>query len=126
MISLLLVNDYQKNRKNHMKTKSFQKHLEKRLNKKEIAAIEAHAELEIRILQSIQKVIADTMDDYMKKNKIGFNELVRQLAWSPAKVAKIKRGEANLTLANLAHLFAFLGKDSQAIFKNKKTTLFMK
>jgi hypothetical protein len=44
-----------------MKTKSFQKYLEKRLNENEIAEIETHAQHEIMILQSLQKVIADTI-----------------------------------------------------------------
>lgn len=35
-----------------MKTKSFQKYLEKRLDKDEIAEIEQQAELEIRMLKS--------------------------------------------------------------------------
>ena len=89
-----------------MKIKSFQKYLETRLNKKEIAEIEKQAKREVKILQSIQKLIADAIDDYMKKNQIGFNELVRRLDSSPTHVAKIQRGEANLTLSSLAHLFA--------------------
>jgi len=103
-----------------MKTKSFQKYLEKKLTKEEIADIETQAKLEVRILQSIQKIIADTMDNYMRQNKLGFNDLVRQLDWSPSKVAKIQRGEANLTLASLAHLFALLGKDPHEVFRAKK------
>jgi hypothetical protein len=103
-----------------MKTKSFQEYLEQRLDKAEIIEIEEQAELEIRILLSIQKAIADTMNEYMEKNKIGFNELVRKLDWSPTKIAKIQRGEANLTLASLAHLFALLGKEPQEVFRSKK------
>ena len=58
------------------------------------------------------------MNDYMKKNKIGFNELVRHLNSSPSHVAKIQRGEANLTLSSLAHLLALMGKDPKDVFKN--------
>lgn len=103
-----------------MKTKSFRKFIETRLSKKEIAEIESQARLEVSILQSMQKLITEAMDQYMKKNNLGFNDLVRQLDWSPAKVAKVKRGEANLTLASLAHLFALLGEDPAHIFKKKK------
>ena len=60
------------------------------------------------------------MEDYMEKNKVGFNELVRRLDSSPAHVSKIRRGEANLTLSSLAHLFATLGKEPQDVFKSKK------
>lgn len=103
-----------------MKTKSFQKYIEKRLSKDEIAAIERQIELEVKILHSIQKSISEAMDDYMKKNKVGFNELVRRLDSSPTHVAEIRRGEANLTVSSLAHIFALLGKDPQDIFKRKK------
>jgi transcriptional regulator with XRE-family HTH domain len=103
-----------------MKTKSFQKYLEQRLNKDEIAEIEEQAKLEIKILISIQQLISSAMEDYMEKNKIGFNELVRRLDSSPAHVAKIRRGEANLTLSSLAHLFAALGKEPQEVFKSRK------
>lgn len=44
-----------------MKTKSFQKYLESRLDKEEIAEIEAQAALEIKILKFIQKVVVDTL-----------------------------------------------------------------
>jgi transcriptional regulator with XRE-family HTH domain len=75
---------------------------------------------EIENLQFLQKSIADAVDDYVQKNKIGFNELVRRLNSSPAHVSKIQRGEANLTLSSIAHLFSLLGKEPQLIFKSKK------
>jgi len=103
-----------------MKTKNFQQYLEKRLNKKEITEIKKQAQLEIKILCSIQRIISETMNDYMKKNKIGFNELVKRLDTSPSQVVKMQRGQANLTLSSLAHLFALMGKDPKDVFKNKK------
>ncbi|HEV2600802.1 MAG TPA: helix-turn-helix domain-containing protein [Candidatus Babeliales bacterium] len=99
-----------------MKTKSFQTYLEKRLDKNEIADIKQQAQREIKILESFQRMLADMTADYMKKNKIGFNELVRLLDISPSQVAKIQRGEANLRLSSLAHLFALMGKDPKDIF----------
>jgi transcriptional regulator with XRE-family HTH domain len=103
-----------------MKTKGFKSYLEKRLNKKEIAEIKKQAQLEVRILKSIQKILADTMADYMKQNDIGFNELVRRLDSSPAHITKIQKGEANLTLSSLAHLLALMGKEPSEVFKSKK------
>jgi transcriptional regulator with XRE-family HTH domain len=103
-----------------MKRKSFQSYLEKRLNKEEIKEIEEQAELEIKILKAIQSGISAAIDEYMSKNGIGFNELVKRLDSSPSRVAKIQKGEANLTLSSMAHLFALLGKEPQEIFKNKK------
>jgi len=102
-----------------MKTKSFRSYLEKRLDKAEIEEIERQAELEIKILKTIQSTISQAMADYMQNNNIGFNELVKRLDSSPSHIAKIQRGEANLTLSSLAHLFALLGKEPQDIFKNK-------
>lgn len=103
-----------------MKTKRFQAYLEKRLNKKEIAEIEEQAELEVKIFKAIQNGITKAINEYMEANDIGFNELVRRLDASPTHVAKIQRGEANLTLSSLAHLFALIGKEPQEVFKRKK------
>jgi transcriptional regulator with XRE-family HTH domain len=103
-----------------MKTKSFQTYLETRLDKDEIAEIEKQARLEVKVLKSIQDSIAAAMSDYMKKNKIGFNEFVRRLDSSPAHVAKIQRGKTNLTLSSLAHLLALMGKEPKDVFKRGK------
>ena len=101
-----------------MKTKNFQNYLEKRLDKKEIKEIEAQARLEIKILKAIQESISAAMAEYMDKNNIGFNELVKRLDSSPSHVAKIQKGEANLTLSSMAHLFALLGKEPWEIFNS--------
>lgn len=103
-----------------MKTKSFQKYLEKRLNKDEIAEIERQAALEVEMLRAIQQMISTVIEDYMVKNNVGFNELVRCLDASPSHVAKMRRGEANLTISSMAHLFAALGKEPQEVFRSKK------
>ncbi|MGE0009633.1 MAG: hypothetical protein AB7F19_03755 [Candidatus Babeliales bacterium] len=103
-----------------MKKTNFEKYLEKRLNKKEIAQITRQAKREVAILRFIQNLISDALTDYMEKNNIGFNELVRRLDSSPTHVAKIQRGEANLTLSSLAHLFALIGKEPQELFKGYK------
>ena len=99
-----------------MKTKSFKNDLEKRLNKKEIAQIKEQAQREIKIFKSFQKMLADMTNEYMKKNKVGFNELARLLDSSPSQLAKIQKGEANLRLSSVAHLFALMKKDPKDIF----------
>ena len=101
-----------------MKTKSFKEYLERRLDKEKIAELEKRAHLEVQILKSLQTTISAAMDEYMKKNKIGFNELVRHLHSSPTHVAKIQHGKANLTLASLAHLLALIDKEPKDLFKN--------
>jgi len=100
-----------------MKTKSFHDYLKTRLTNEEIAEIKQKAQLEVAILRSIQKVLSDTMAEYMEKNKIGFNEVVRRLSTSPSQAAKIQRGEANLTLASFAHFLALMGKEPKDVFK---------
>jgi len=50
-----------------MKTKSFQKYLEKRLNKEEIAEIKQQAQLEVAFLRSMQQMLADAVSEYMEK-----------------------------------------------------------
>ena len=52
-----------------METKSFQKLVEKRLEKDEIARIEAEAQLEAKVFRSVQQAISDALTDYMVKNK---------------------------------------------------------
>ena len=93
-----------------MKIKSFQKYLEKRLDEKEISEIKTQALLEKQALQNLQGDVSEVISSYMTEEKIGFNELVRRLGTSPTQVSKIQKGEANLTIASLAHIFALLKK----------------
>ena len=102
-----------------MKLKSFQNLIEERFSKEEIAEIEHQAALEAEALRSLQEVVKQAVDEYMERNKIGFNEMVRRLNSNPTQLTKIKKGQANLTLASLAHLAALLGKEPTLIFKKK-------
>ena len=102
-----------------MKLKNFKDLLEERLNKEEIAEIERQAELEVRALRALQQQLKKALESYMKKNKIGFNEVVRRLDSTPAQVNKIRKGSANLTLASIAHLSALLGTEPVLTFKKK-------
>jgi len=98
-----------------MKTKKFKDYLEKRLDKAEIVEIEKIAELEHIAYRTLQDDIVKAIQDYMKKEEIGFNELVRRLDISPTQVSKIQKGEANLTLASVAHIFALLKRHPRLI-----------
>ncbi len=102
-----------------MKTKSFAAYAKTRLTKAEIEQVDREAELEVQFLRSMQIMISVVINDYMEKNKIGFNELVRRLESSPSHVAKIQRGEANLTLSTIAHICAKMGKEPDDIFKSR-------
>ena len=102
-----------------MKTRSFAEYAKKRLTKEEIEQIDKEAEREVQFLKSMQMMISVVVDDYMKKNKIGFNELVRRLDTSPSYLSKVKRGEANLTFSSFAHLCAKMEKEPEEIFKSR-------
>ena len=102
-----------------MVLKNFDDYIKTRLSKKEIADIEKQAKRETKIFKSWQEGIVRTVNDYMKKNNVGFNELVRILDISPTQVAKIQKGEANLTLASMAHIFTSLDQEPQLVFKKK-------
>jgi transcriptional regulator with XRE-family HTH domain len=100
-----------------MKTKSFKDYLESRLDKKEIAEIEAQVELEYQAIKNLQNDISIAISSYMVREKIGFNELVRRLDVSPSKLVKIQRGEANLTIASIAHISALLNRKARLVFE---------
>src|SRR3990167_11555348 len=93
-----------------MKVKSFKQYLEKRLDQAEIREIEKAASVEFEILSTLQKEVANDVISYMDRKKMGFNDLVRQLGKSPTQVSNIIKGEANLTMATIAQLYAFMGK----------------
>lgn len=100
-----------------MKTKSFRKYLEKRLDKAEIKELEKQADLEAKALIALQNQVSEAVEQYAEKESIGFNELVRRMGVSPTQASKIQKGEANLTLATLAHIAAMLGKKPLISFK---------
>lgn len=98
-----------------MKTKIFEAHLTSRLSKQEIYDIEKAAKIEHESLQMLQNDVSKAVTDYMTQNKVGFNDLVRTLGKSPTQVSKIIKGEANLTLATVAQLYAFMGQRAHII-----------
>jgi len=102
-----------------MKTKKLSDYIQTRLSKKEIAAIDKQAKLEVQALKSLQNDITRAMNEYMKEKNIGFNELVQRLNVSPAHIAKIKKGEANLTLSSIARIFALLEQEPHLVFNKK-------
>lgn len=102
-----------------MKLKNFRDLIEKRFTKDEIAIIEQQAKLEVKALRSLQESVKQVINDYMEKNEVGFNEVVRRLNSNATQVSKIQRGKANLTLASLAHISALLGQEPVLTFKKK-------
>ncbi len=103
-----------------MKLKKFDDYLKKRLNSEEIAQIEHQAAIEFESLKALQVDVAQFIAKHMVETKIGFNELVRRLDVSPTQIAKIQKGEANLTLSSLAHLAALFNKRPHITFEDFK------
>src|SRR3990167_8932531 len=103
-----------------MKAKSFQQYLEKRLDTSEITEIEKLAAMEMDFLRSLQEDVSSAVANYMAKEKIGFNELVRRLNISPTQASNIQSGRANLTLATIAHIFALLKIRPYLVINNIK------
>ena len=78
-----------------------------------------------KLFKAWQAKIVEEINDYMKKNNVGFNDLVRILNISPTQLAKIQKGQANLTLISLIHIFTTLNYEPKLIF-NKKRNLKIK
>lgn len=100
-----------------MRIKNFDDHLKKRLDNGELKRLEGKALLEGEALQILQHDIAAAIAKHMEERGMGFNELTRELGVSPTQASKIRKGEANLTVASIAHIAAFLGKKPHLIFK---------
>lgn len=100
-----------------MKVKSFKAYLEKRLDKKEIKEIKDAAKIEFEIFTALQSEVAEALLNFMAENDLGFNELVGKLGKSPSQVSKIMKGQANLTMATIAQLYAFMGRRPHIVVK---------
>lgn len=93
-----------------MQAKNFATSLKERLDESEIRALKKQSKLEAQYIQLLQNTIAEEVKLYMEKQDMGFNNMVKKLDISTAKLAKILKGEANLTIASIAHICALLGK----------------
>lgn len=102
-----------------MKTKSFQDLLENQFTKEELVEIERQADAEIQALREMQQEVKRAVNSYMKRNNIGFNEMVRRLGSNPSQMSKIQKGQANLTMASIAHLSALLDSPLTLQFKKR-------
>jgi len=100
------------------KVKPFKVYLEKRLNQADIQDIEEAAKIEFEALKMLQNDVSRAVIQYMSKNNIGFNELVRKLGKSPSQLSKIIKGEANLTMATIAQLYAMMKRKPHIVGKS--------
>ena len=83
---------------------------------KEIAIQDCEVRHEIDVLRAMQNCVTQAVTAYMADKNIGFNELTRRLKTSTRQIAKILKGEANLTLATIAELASIIGKHARIVF----------
>lgn len=100
-----------------MQAKNFATSLKERLDEREIRALKKQSNLEVQYTQFLQNTIAEEVKSYMEKQDIGFNNMVKKLDISTAKLAKILKGESNLTLTSIAHICALLEKKPKFKFE---------
>ncbi|HEV2613171.1 MAG TPA: hypothetical protein VGV92_00510 [Gammaproteobacteria bacterium] len=111
-----------------MKAKRVKKHPSKVLKKvKPKAVVKAKAKAtsmkgqgtssEHDAVKKLQKDVSLSIVKYMDKEKIGFNELARRLRTSPTQTQKIQKGNANLTMASVAHIAAVMKKKVRLVFE---------
>lgn len=99
-----------------MKAKDYEATLKQRLAKSEIKKLELLAKREKESLEQLRNAVTVAVSEHLRSNQLGFNEFTRQLGVSPSQTAKICKGEANLTIASIAHIAAYLGKRVRLIF----------
>jgi len=83
--------------------------LEQNYSKDEVEQIRAEAQLEFSQLKLLQADVTNIVLQFMSSENIGFNEMVRRFQLSPSLLAKLQRGEGNITLATLAHIASATG-----------------
>lgn len=93
-----------------MKFHSFDAYLKKRLTPEEIAEIKEEARMAYESFLALQEDVSKAVIDHMAKNEMRFNDFVKQSGKSATQVSKIIQGEANLTLATVAQLYASMGQ----------------
>ena len=97
-------------KKQNPHTADFDTLIEKRFGKEKLAESKKEALREAEILQALHKLVTSSIDEYMQEQQVGFNELARRLRLSPTYVAKIRKGQANLTFGTFAQVMGILGK----------------
>jgi len=99
-----------KSKKQNQYTADFDTLVEKRFGKEKLAESKKEAHREAEILEALHKLVTSSIDEYMQEQQVGFNELARRLKLSPTYVAKMRKGQANLTFGTFAQVMGILGK----------------
>lgn len=89
----------------------------KYFTQKELKEIDREVTKEAFLLKQLQDSISKEVAMYMTKENIGFNEFMARMHSNPRQMAKIVKGDCNLTMLSIAELASVMGKDVEIIFK---------
>lgn len=95
----------------------FEKLLEERFTKEEIATIHRQAEFEALYLKQMKKIVHETIEKYLKKNNATIDDIVNELGWKKSKILNLQKGSYNLTVPELGYLLSRLENDPRKIFQ---------
>jgi hypothetical protein len=87
------------------------------LTAEEIAAADAEADEELKVLQALQEDISKFVISVMTKRDLGFRAFAREHDLSLSMATKILKGNGNLTLETIANLAAKNGKKAHLVFE---------
>lgn len=85
-------------------------------SQEEIDQIDKEVKLELSAMECLQESVSNKVAEYMAKEGIGFNELMKRLNSNPRHTSKIVKGTCNLTMASVAEIAALLGKKAKVVF----------
>lgn len=86
----------------------------------EIIEIKKKAQFKVNAFLDSKNNLKRSLEDYMKENNISLNEIIKRMHTSPSQVMKIKKGQANVTLATIVELASLMGKQPYELIAPKK------
>ncbi|MCF6767253.1 helix-turn-helix domain-containing protein [Thiotrichales bacterium 19S11-10] len=97
--------------------KSFDQYLKERYSQKDIKSIKKSAQKKADEYLSFKMSIALALKEYMTKNKLGFNEIKKQLGTSDSQTSRILKGETNFTTQTIFKIAEVMGKHPKVVFE---------
>jgi len=88
-----------------------------KLSKSDLKKQDKLIKAEAQALRIMQETISHAVATYMAEEEIGINELTRRLDTSSRQTSRIMKGEANITLATIAHLASLMKKTPKIRFE---------
>lgn len=82
----------------------------------DLAEMRAEVDEEARQMFLMQEDLSRAVAEYMAREHIGFNEMLRRLRVSPRQLQKIIKGSGNLTLGSISRVAVLMGKRARIVF----------